>query len=92
MHNKAQVRFVESHAQRGRGYERFEFVVDQGALEAFAFLRLGAAGVSGDVPTGVFECLGEVVRSGDRQAVDDAGAVDIGEILRDPRRALRWVR
>ena len=91
VNDEAQVRLVESHAQRGSRHERLELIVDERLFETLAFLGLRAAGVGGDLKAGTAQRLREVLRRGDGKAVDNARARQLIEVRREPGRALRRI-
>ena len=84
MHHEAQVRFVEAHPQRGGGHERLDLVVQQRALQFFAFARIGASGVRAHPVSGGGEELGHILGRRDGQAVDDPAALQRLEVLHQP--------
>src|SRR5690606_23273866 len=72
VHHEPQVGFVETHAERGGGDQRLDLVAQQCVLQRLAFGRVGLAGVGGDVVAVGVQHVGEVVRGGDGEGVDDA--------------------
>jgi hypothetical protein len=89
--DEPQVRLVEAHAERDRRDERLDLARDQGVLEGLALrrceLRVVGAGIDAARPQPGRDPL----RVGDGQAVDDAAAGQVRDVLREPRKAFRLV-
>jgi hypothetical protein len=80
-----QVRLVEPHAERGGRDQRLDPVREQVRLGHLALGRVGLAGVGPDVEAGRAQVLRDLLRGGDGEAVDDPGALERRQVLRQPR-------
>ena len=76
MHDETEVGFVETHAERGRGYHGLDPVAQQVLLGLHPLGLVGLPGVRHDGQPGRAQVLGDLLGGRHRQAVDDAGAVE----------------
>jgi hypothetical protein len=87
--DEPEVGLVEAHAERARGDQRRDPVGEQVVLGGPALGVVGAARVRGRAdPPGAQEG-GELVGGGDRQAVDDAAARQLAQVVGQPGPAVR---
>lgn len=91
MHDKAQIRFVEAHAQRRGGDERLDLIGQQCGFQSLALGRIGLPGVGGDMVPMRIEHIGEIVRGGDGERVNDAGARQFVQPPAEPGGALHRI-
>ena len=91
MYDEGKIWLVKAHAERARGHQGLELVGKQRLLQSFALLCFGAPAVGGYREASSVQRVGQVVRGGDGEAVDDAGAVGAPEVFGDPNGALRGV-
>ncbi len=85
MHDEAQVRFVEAHAQRACGDESLDFVAAQGFFQPLPILRVRPPGVCRHLGPHRTQRLSGVLSGRDRQAVDDSAAGQITQMSHQPR-------
>ena len=86
--HEAEVRLVEAHPESGRCHQCLDAVVEQCLLQLLpAFSRLSRAGLHVDPAR--LEPLRHPVRVADGQRIDDSVAGKQGNLLREPREALR---
>ena len=91
VHDEAEVGLVEAHAQGGRRHQRLDAVAEQVRLGDLPLGRVGLAGVGAHVEPRAAQVLGDLVGRRDRQAVHDAGPLEGGQVLREPRQLRRRV-
>jgi hypothetical protein len=88
VHDEAQVRLVEAHAERAGGHERLDPVGQQVRFGGEPLLRFGPARVRGHGVPALAQEVGHLLRRGDRERVDDAGARQRVEVLGQPAQPL----
>ena len=87
MDHEAEVRLVESHAERARGDQRFELVVLELTLQLFALVGVRTAGVGTHLMTGLAQESSGVLGSRHRERVDDAAARHVAQMAQQPAEA-----
>ena len=85
MDDEPEVGLVEAHAEGGGSDQRLHLVVLQRLLGGQPLRGVGAARVGEHRVSGLAEQLGGVLGRRHRQAVDDAAAGQVGQMLRQPR-------
>jgi len=92
VNHKAEIGFIEAHAQRDRRDKRLHLVGQQPVLQ-FQPLLIGQPSVIGArVDTTQPQPCGEIVGIPNCQRVDDAAALELRNVIREPRhsRGLGW--
>ncbi len=79
---------VEAHAERAGRDQRLDPPGQQVLLEGLALGGLGLAGVRRDLVPARAQVVGDLLGGGDREAVDDAGAGLLGEVVGQPGQPL----
>ena len=87
----AEVRLVEAHPERDRRDERLHLTGDQRVLEPLALLGRERRVVGTGVDATRAQPGGDPLRVGDGQAIDDAAAGQVRDVLREPRQPLGLV-
>ncbi len=91
VHDEAEVRFVEPHAQRGRGDQRLDPVRQQVVLRLLPVGVLGPPRVRGHRVPVLAEIGGDLLGRRHRQRVDDPGAGQLAEMIAEPGQPVRRV-
>lgn len=86
-----EVGFVEAHAERRRGDERFDVVSAKSILQLIALGRRHRRRVGGDVEPAVSQNAGAPLGLGDGEHVHDAGTRELFGRVCHPRRAVHSV-
>ncbi|MNR34060.1 hypothetical protein D3C85_1518000 [compost metagenome] len=74
MDDKAQVRLVEAHPQRGRSHKGLHLVVFKELFRTLPVGRVSASCVGEDIVPGLGQESGRIFSRRDRERVDDAAA------------------
>ena len=90
MNHESQIGLVEPHAKSTRRDKCFHLVVAQSLLEGCPFLGVRASGVGAYLVPGLDQCSRDVLRRGDRQAVDDPGPRQLTHVLHEPGQTIGW--
>jgi hypothetical protein len=89
--DEAEIRLVEAHPQRHRRHEGLHLTPDQRVLERLALRGGQGCVVRAGVDAPRLQPAGDPRRVGDREAVDDAAAGELRELLGKPGEALGLV-
>ncbi len=92
VHDEAEVRLVEPHAQRAGGHQRLDPVRQQVRLRGQPLLRIGLAGVGRDREPALAQELRDLLRGGDGERVHDPGARQLRQVRGEPPQPLRGRR
>jgi len=92
VHDEPEVGLVEAHAERRRGHECLDLVVEQVLLGGETLGRVGLARVRGDRVALVAQVGGDLLGRGDGERVHDAGAGQLVQGLGEPGEPLLGAR
>jgi hypothetical protein len=88
VHDEAEVRLVEAHAERAGGDQRLDPVGEQVIFGPRSLVRLVLAGVGGHRQALLAQEGRGLLRRRDRQRVDDAGPGELAEAGGEPAQPL----